>query len=82
MLIRDSIDRATQVGSAAAVALACGAFLACRDRVCVISRGAPCGGAPGGVRHEFPSSPQNYLEVVRSISEVLRASFKYLNAWN
>ena len=49
MLIRDSIDRTARVGSTVAVALACGAFLACRDRVCVISRGAPCGGVPGGV---------------------------------
>ena len=33
-----SIGRVSRVGSAVAVALACGMFLACHDRVCVISR--------------------------------------------
>eukprot|EP00966_Prymnesium_polylepis_P031621 735662-Prymnesium_polylepis.1 len=38
MLICDTVDRMTRVGSAVAVAPACGAIPACRDRVCVIAR--------------------------------------------
>ena len=45
---RHTIRHVTRLGIAVALASACGAIPACRDRVCVLSRGAPCGGVPGG----------------------------------
>ena len=53
------IDRVVRVGSAVALASVCGAIPACRDRVCVTSHVALCGGVLGGVRPEFSSSPEN-----------------------
>ena len=71
--IRCTIDLPTWVGSAVAVALACGAFLDCRDRVCVISRGARCGRVPGGARSDLRSSPQIFHEHNRHGFEILRS---------
>ena len=74
-----TIDRLVRLDIAIAVALAYGAFPACRDRVCVFSCGAPCGGVPGGARSDLRRPPQIFHEDNRHRFEVLGWSVNFLS---
>ena len=74
------VERMGRVGSAVAVALACGAFPACHDHVCVISCGTSYGGVPRVDSQELSSSPQIFRESENHIFEVREGPSNYLNA--
>ena len=74
------IDRLGWVGSDVAVAVACGAFPACHDHVCVFSCGTSYGGVPRVDSQELSSSPQIFRESENHIFEVREGPSNYLNA--
>ena len=77
MLIRDTIDRTSRVGSTVAVVSACAAIPACCDRVYVILRCAPCGLVPRGARLEYSKPPQSYHEHESRVFEIIEVPVNY-----
>ena len=62
-VITCAVDQQAREGSLVAVALACGAFMAGRDRVCVVACDTLCEECAGSPRSDLRSSPRIYGDV-------------------